>query len=160
MGQKMNANTMEVNYNNAKKEIRTLGVKVKVNVMECCRGCITEEKLALTNATQPHIYTYGGQDNAISWVDGRPYWRSALRGRRNRWLSPRDRDLVGAVYFNHGNLTPELGQQIVAIFEKHGFVVDWDGTEFKCIEIDFERTEFNRDFDKAIQSINTDYAQC
>lgn len=155
----MNTNTMETNYNNAKKEIRTLGVKVKVNVMECCRGCVGNEKLGLTSDTQPYIYTYGGQDNAISWIDGRAYYRWGVR-KVGRWTKPSDRYLVDEVYFNHGNLTPELGKQIVAIFEKHGFVVNWDGTEFKCIEINFERTQFNREFDKAVDSLTTDYAQC
>jgi hypothetical protein len=150
---------MEKNFNNAKKDIRALGVKVKVNVMECCRGCITEEKLNLTDTTQPHIYTYGGQDNAVSWVDGLPYWRSALRG-RNRWTTPKERDMANTVYFNHGNLTTELGNQIVEILHTNGLAASWNGEEYSCIEVDFQSTKFQMDLIKAEEAINHDYAMC
>lgn len=149
-------NTMEQNFNNAKKEIRALGVKVRVNIMECCRGCVTEEKLGLKDKTQPHIWTYGGQDNAVSWVDGLPYLRSDVR---NRYRLT-EKDLVNSEFFNHGNLTPELGKQIVFIFQTNGFVVDWDGDEYRCIEIDFKATKNAMDTIKAALSLQTDYAQC
>lgn len=149
-------NTMEQNFKNAKKEIRSLGVKVKVNVMECCRSCIGTEKLGLKSENQPYIYTYGGQDNAVSWVDGLPYLRSDVN---KKWRLT-EKDLVNCEYFNHGNLTPELGKQIVAIFERNGFVVNWEGEEFRCIEIDFKATKFNQDAVKAVEAIQTDYAMC
>jgi hypothetical protein len=142
---------MEQNFNNAKKEIRTLGVKVKVNVMECCRGCIGTEKLGLKDENQPYIYTYGGQGNAISWVDGLPFLRSDAK----KWRLS-DKDLVNSEYFNHGNLTPELSKQIVEIFQRNGFVVNWDGGEFHCIEIDFKATKNNQDVVMAAEAILQD----
>lgn len=147
---------MEQNFKNAKKEIRSLGVKVKVNVMECCRGCIGTEKLGLKSENEPYIYTYGGQGNAVSWVDGLPYLRSEVN--RNWRLD--EKDLVNSEYFNHGNLTPELGKQIVAAFERNGFVVNWDGDQFHCIEVDFKATKLNQDAVKAVEAIQTDYAMC
>ena len=145
-------NTMEQNFNNAKKEIRTLGVKVKVNVMECCRSCIGNEQLGLKDDTTPYIYTYGGQGGAISWVDGLPFYRSDMRGRKS-YITPRLSDMASTEYFNHGNLTPELGKQIVEIFERNGFVVDWDGKDFHCIEINFQATKDNQDVVKSAESI-------
>jgi hypothetical protein len=148
-------NTIEQNLNNAKKQIRALGVKVKVNVMECCRGCITDEKLGLTSSTQPYIFTYGGQGNAVSWVDGLPFLRSDAK----KWRLS-DKDMVNTEYFNHGNLTPELTYQIVEIFHNNGLAANWDGNEYRCIEVDFKSTLLQMEQVKAEEALQYDYAMC
>lgn len=151
--------TIEQRFNASKKEIRQLGVKVRVNIMECCRGCVTNEKLGLPEGdeTTPIIWHYGGQDNAISWeVDGTPIYRSdAKRGytRRGR----RDYDAAN-MWFNHSNLTDELKQQIVAIFTKHDLVLDWDLSNSSCIEVDFEATYRQDQIIKAYDAVNSDVA--
>lgn len=150
-------NTIEARYNASKKEIRQLGVKVRVNIMECCRGCVGNEKLGLpeNDETTPIIWHYGGQDNAISWdTDGTPYWRSDLRN--NKYYRQRRKYDAANMLFNHSNLTDELKQQIVAIFTKHDLIVDWDMSDSQCIEVDFAATYRQDQAVKAFDVLNSD----
>lgn len=155
--------TIKARFEASKKEIRTLGVKVRVNIIECCRGCVTNEKLGLpeNDETTPIIWHYGGQGNAIAWeTDGTPIWRSDA----SRGYSYNNYDAANML-FNHSHLTDELKNQIVAIFEKNDIVIKWDKSDSDCIEIDFQTTYDNdrdaREMATALrdaQALNNDVA--
>ena len=160
---------METNYRNALKEIKANGIKTKVNVMECCRSCVTNEKLGIANNDVAIIWQYGGQGHAVSWVNGLPVDRAELNEvKRNSWYS-RSRYLnnpaehiVWGVLFNHNALTDEQRDKVYEVFTKHGFVVNWDKADrdMKCIEINFRQTYLNAQAVQAEEAINTDYAMC
>lgn len=122
----MNDITTQDRWNAAVYELRKAGIKFRTNVRKCCRGCITDEDLRMTDADQPYGFTYGGQGCAIKWEGGEP----VEQGRS--W----SRDMVPATvaYVNHGNGAAET---IAAVFASHGFAVEWDGSEYRCVEIHF-----------------------
>ena len=163
-------NTMENNFRNALKEIRKAGIKTRLNVMECCRSCVTNEKLGIANDDVAIIWTYGGQDNATSWVDGLPYGRTALNDikRGGRWTSlhrytTNADNIAWGDYFNHNGLSAEQQDTVYEIFTRNGLVVDWekDAREFKCIVIEYKETYMREQNALAAQAINTDtYAMC
>ena len=163
-------NTMETNYRNALKEIKAYGVKTKVNVMECCRSCVTNEKLGIANDDVAIIWQYGGQGHAVSWVNGLPVDRAELNEYKqsrswynlNRYMNNPAEHMVWGVWFNHNALTEEQRDKVYAIFTAHGFVVNWDKADrdAKCIEIDFKQTYQNAQAVTAEEAIKTDYAMC
>jgi hypothetical protein len=132
--------TMESKFKSAKKDIRKAGIKVRVNIYECCRGCVTEEKLGLASPEMPVIWTYGGQGNAIRWhSDGLPYHAEEFKG--SGWGQYLKKDAeVAYVYFNHSNLTNEQKHTIVEIFHMYDFVVDYNFSDSQCIGINFAAT--------------------
>lgn len=154
--------TIKARFEASKKEIRTLGVKVRVNIYECCRGCVGNAKLGLPEGdeTTPIIWHYGGQGHAIAWeVDGTPIYREDVYRTygRNRRRSSANYDAANML-FNHSNLTDELKDQVVAIFEKNGIVVDWDKSDSKCIELDFQATYDQDQIVLAALAVNEDVA--
>lgn len=125
-------------FENAKKEIRKqLGVKVRVNVYECCRSCVTNEKLGIKTDNDAVIWHYGGQGHAFGWdTDGTPVSREVLYRGYTRW----NESGITNILFNHNGLTDAQKRDIVYVFEKWGIVVDWDMSDSKCIGIDFVTT--------------------
>jgi hypothetical protein len=163
---------METNFRNALKEVRKAGIKTRLNVMECCRGCVTNEKLGIENDGVAIIWTYGGQGNATSWHDGLPYARTELNDiKRNggwgwrqleRFVNNTD-NIAWGDYFNHNGLTTEQQDIVYEIFTRNGLVVDWEKDEraFKCIVIEYKETYMREQNAIAAQAINTDtYAMC
>lgn len=163
-------NTMENNYRNALKEIKANGVKTKVNVMECCRGCVTNEKLGIENDSVAIIWQYGGQGHAISWVNGLPVDRAELneykRSRSwynlHRYTQNPEKNMAWGVLFNHNSLTEEQRDMVADVFTKHGFVVNWDKADrdYKCIEVNFVETYAKQQEVVAVEAMTTDYAMC
>lgn len=121
--------TTKARYNVALKALRAEGVKVRSNVRQCCRGCITPDQLGLTDETvksTPYAYTYGGQGQAVSWdSNGEP---KRLREAYS-WGEPRT---IESAMFSHGN---GAGPKVAEAFEAQGFGVIWDGSDFKCVEV-------------------------
>jgi hypothetical protein len=165
-------NTMETNYRNALKDVRKVGIKTRLNVMECCRGCVSNEKLGIENDDVAIIWTYGGQDNATSWHDGLPFSRTELNNlKRNggwgwrqleRYVNNAE-NIAFCDLFNHNGLTEQQMQVVYNIFTAHGFVVNWAVEEraYKCIEINYKATYMREQAAVAAQAINTDtYAMC
>ena len=158
-------NTMETNFRNALKDIRKAGIKTRLNVMECCRGCVTNEKLGIENDDVAIIWSYGGQDNATSWVDGLPYGRTALNDikRGGRWTflhryTTNAENIAWGDYFNHNGLSAEQQDTVYEIFTRNGLVVDWekDRREFQCIVIKYKETYIREQAVVAAQAINND----
>jgi hypothetical protein len=156
-------NTMETNFRNALKDVRKAGIKTRLNVMECCRGCVTNEKLGIDNNDVAIIWTYGGQGHATSWVDGLPYARTDVQGRNSRYYRLRDEDMAWGDLFNHNALSDKQKDTVYDIFTAHGFVVNWekDERDYKCIGIEYKETYLRQQNALAAQAINTDtYAMC
>jgi hypothetical protein len=123
--------TVQEQWKSAVRNLRAEGVHVRQNVMACCRGCITSDKLGVKAEGEPLAYTYGGQGGAYSWVDDQLFYRDSLRPRR--WGVSRPQS-VEAVYFNHSNGS---GQRIFDAFTDQGFKVEWDGSDMSCVVIKF-----------------------
>ena len=117
-------------FDSAMRELRKSGMIAKRNVKGCCRGCIQIE-----TDGKPLIWHYGGQGKAFTWRDDKPVLS---------YVSSWDYDDDGAVeivYFNHDGLVDETGNRteagrlVVDTFLEHGFGVQWDGTNHKCIGV-------------------------
>ena len=132
--------TIEERFNQALKDIRKGGVKARRNVSGCCGSCVAAE----TNLPEgtPIIWHFGGQGHAFGFQGGKPYLSSDLYGSRS-WSRM---EMVDGIYFNHDGLVTndkinEKGQFVLDTFAVHGIVAKWDGSDFKCIEIDFKASE-------------------
>lgn len=121
----------QTRFETAIKALRKDGVKIRQNVQKCCRGCIGYEDLNMKDEEQPYGYTYGGQGFAIVWRDGQPFRKSDLTGRNSYYRTPKPEE---SVMFNWGNGSAE---KIAEAFRAEGFEVDWDGSEFSCVEVKF-----------------------
>lgn len=114
-------NTTENRFKRAVVAARKSGVHMRTNIVECCRGCVTSEKLNLKDETQPYGWTYGGQGRYLRWnIFGDAVYE-------DRGSKP-----YGSVFYNWGNGSAEA---IKAAFEAEGFQVNWDGSEFASVEI-------------------------
>lgn len=135
--------TMEESFLNAKKEIKKAGVRVRVNVMVCCRGCVSQEKLGMKTMKDAIVWSFGGQEQAVSWIDGLPFSRYEVNNRIHRGygFTPSKNKIVQKIYFNHRNLTNEMKSKVVQIFENNGFVVVWDLSDNECLVLDLEATQ-------------------
>lgn len=135
--------SIQSRFEKAKKEIRkVIGVRVRVNVIECCRGCVASEKLGIDNDDVAIIWHFGGQGNSFGWDGGLPVNRTVLnRGYSRRWRG--ESDMESGIYFNHNGLTNGMKNDIVKCFTKYDIVVDWDKSDSQCIYIDFEETRKN-----------------
>lgn len=117
---------------------RRSGVVVRQNVMECCRGCVSPEKLGMTKEHlddgMPYAWTYGGQGNANSWVE-RSQGEFVLMNRQkfaawNKRAFGRMPEPVEGVYFYHGNGGAE---KVVEAFRAQGFEVEWNGDQYEAV---------------------------
>lgn len=120
-------NSQKARWNRAIKSLRGEGVHVRQNIMQCCRGCVTESDLNMKDKSQPVAWTFGGQQNAYSWIEDTIVSRSTINGRRSYSLRE---GAETEIYFNHDNGAAAATK---AAFEAEGFSVDWDGEDFKCV---------------------------
>lgn len=127
----INPVTTETAWKEAIREIRASGVRIRQNVMKCCRSCIEYRDMGLEeDTTTPYGYTFGGQGGAYSWVDGVMVTRESKAKLARSWgarLNP-----VTKVYFNWSN---GAGRVIADVFARHGFKVDWDGNNSSCVVV-------------------------
>lgn len=127
--------TVEERFKAALKQARRDGAKVRTNIQECCRGCVTWQKLGFKSEeeseTTPLAWTYGGQGGAVTWMNGEAFYRAELN-RRTRWYSNSERARVDVIWFNHSNGGAEI---IAKAMKDQGFEVDWDGSEYKCVGV-------------------------
>ena len=130
--------TLQERFNQAMKDIRKGGVKARRNVAGCCRSCISANTEHVEGDAV--IWHYGGQGHAFGFksANGKAYYRTDLD---DAWRWHRAPE-IESVYFNHDGLVTdgainEKGQFVLDTFAKHGIVTDWDGSEFKCILVNF-----------------------
>jgi hypothetical protein len=128
--------TLQVRFDNAMKEIRKQGIRARRNVPGCCRSCLTATGKLPEGF--PLIWHYGGQGSWFGFCGGLPYRA------RDRWTWGKS---VKTVWFNHEGLNNdddgkpnEYGQKVLAIFQKHKIVTDWDGTSSMCIGVVFDKS--------------------
>lgn len=99
------------------RAIRRNGVIARTNVYGCCRSCLASEH---PDDIQT-IWHYGSQGSRLMWDDngspvdtkGAPY---------------------GVIYFNH-TLSDANKDVVLAEFGAQGLVVDWDGSDARCVGI-------------------------
>lgn len=115
-------------FETAVKEIRKNGISVQRNVSGCCRGCISANQ-SEGESLKPIIWHYGGQGNRVT-LDG-----DSLSYYKDSWTRGEDAE---GMYFNHGNLSDEQKDSILAIFAKNQIVIDWDKSESDCIYVNWE----------------------
>jgi hypothetical protein len=117
---------LEIRFEEAMKEIRKTGVKARRNVPGCCSGCID---LGVAEDTAI-LWHFGGQGNHFKIEGDEAYYYYSSNFKT-----------FNEIYFNHNGLTDQdgitkEGIAVLNIFGKHGIVVDWDGSSFKCLVID------------------------
>ena len=131
----MNEKNLAVEFNAACKQIRKeLGVRVRRNVMGCCRGCIAadaETKLGIIDEDTPIIWHYGGQGQAIDLMSDRVTRRS-----NDYWVQ--NHSTVDSIYFNHSSIDSDLMHGIQLIFQAHGFTSEWCGSENVALLVRFD----------------------
>jgi hypothetical protein len=119
-------------------------IVLRLNVMNCCNGCIGYDQLGLTKATvdtTPSAYTFGGQGKAISWDNGEAFKRPKLAAIRRDYyygyplaLATHEARALN-VYFNHSGPGVEAATVLRDAFTAFGFTVDWDGSRSKRVVI-------------------------
>ena len=123
--------TFETRFTDAVKEIRKAGIVARRNVASCCRSCY-DPKVA---DDQPIIWHFGGQGNAIL-IEGDSV---GYRVREDSYYVSQGK--VDSFYLQHSNLVNDdsqlttNGQLVVDIFARHGVVIDWNQSQWSCIEI-------------------------
>jgi hypothetical protein len=140
----------QVRFEAALNGLQARGVHVRVNVMECCRGCVGWEKLELPSKeageTTPVLWHYGGQGSELVWYSGQPVFLDEMPeddeddeysdfGRRRARFGGRDGRPADRVFFNHGGPGLEAAQAAAEVFRGEGFEVEWDGTENECVQV-------------------------
>lgn len=128
--------TLEVRVKGLTKELRARGILVRRNVMECCRSCTNLN----AKEGQSVFWTFGGQGSAVYIKGDEAY------GREYSWRTgqaePCDPRLV---YWNHdglvenGKLTDD-GNAVVDGLRRYGIHFEWDYSEGRCIEVDFDKS--------------------
>lgn len=125
--------TTQTRFGNALKSIRKIGVTTRINVMSCCRGCaeLPEDKAVL--------WTFGGQDNAFSWLDGEMVYRDKLATAKRRYSRVNSASMnringfVDSVFFYFTEIV--AAEAAAACFAAEGFTVEWDGTFSSAVVI-------------------------
>jgi hypothetical protein len=115
----LSTETFEQRFKRVFREFRSLGVAARINVYECCRGCITPEKLNMKDDKQPYVYNYAGQENAIKFSGDSVTYRHNGRP-------------VSRIYVNHGN---DIARQFTQMCESHGIETEWSGDDSDCVEV-------------------------
>jgi len=126
--------TIKARYDAAIKDAKAAGVNIRQNVRSCCRSCAGYEMANKYEAAgnpekiERTVWTFGGQGSRISWEwDGTPYYPQD-----NGWTRRTGKEAV-VQYWNFENV--EYAQKVYEAFKSHGFEIDWDGSEFKCVVV-------------------------
>ncbi|AXH66628.1 hypothetical protein SEA_STARBOW_132 [Streptomyces phage Starbow] len=111
--------TFEQSFKKAFKDTRKTGVTAKMQVWECCRGCINKEKLGMNSDSDPYVYTYAGQG-------------SRLRFDGDSVVYADSRSSVPHIYVYHGN---GGGEKFAEVAKSLGLDVEWDGSQWSAIVV-------------------------
>lgn len=144
--QTLQAADTQARWNKAIKDARAAAkeagvpIKIRQNVMSCCRGCLTHEDLGLTKDSEIAVaYTFGGQGNRIQWRSGNPV--TEVKKKKGDWYAKAT--LETEAYWNHENGSAPFLQEA---FEANGFEVDWDGTDSQCVIVKFPEVQVAQAF--------------
>lgn len=132
-----------------------------LNVMECCRGCITHELLGIKE-NDPYTFTYGGQDNELIWVNGWPKFLEEeleeechCEDEQYEYDEDSEEDVLVSEAFTcescsgNGRQRKEISaenlhfyfsdvaeaEKVKKVFTDHEFSVSWDGTQEESVSV-------------------------
>ncbi|AXH67299.1 hypothetical protein SEA_WOFFORD_128 [Streptomyces phage Wofford] len=111
--------TFEKKFKQAFKDTRKAGIVAKMQVWECCRGCIGKEKLGMTSDNDPYVYTYAGQGSRVKF-DG------------DSVMYADNGHSVSHIYVYHGN---GGGEKFTEVAKSLGLDVEWDGDKWSAIVV-------------------------
>jgi hypothetical protein len=119
-------------YQLAMRDLRRARVCVRNNVYKCCRGCVNEDDFPTWKKSykQPLIWSFGGQGNAVTIYGDSAYYRDSHHGECRATKN----------YLMHDNITPKVWETVKAIYNKYGIVVDWDGSPYSAITLDYKKS--------------------
>jgi hypothetical protein len=116
--------TFESKLNEFLAILKSVGIKNYQNKQSCCRSCAE-----FPNAKdKPFIWNFGGQGNAIEVTANLVFTRAGRRA-------------VKRIYFYHQNLMPMDKTEIVLALHKAGLAYEWDGSDYKAIEVLVEESK-------------------
>lgn len=105
----------EDNIKNAMRLMRKRGGVAKLNVMGCCRSCVSAEGTPIWGAIDeslheviPVVWHYGGQGSRIDWDDNDYF------------------------YLNHDNKGAEM---VTKCLTDCGVPYEWDGNEYTAVKV-------------------------
>lgn len=130
---KRNVSEQERVFKQVGVKLRRKGIAFRINVMECCRGCVSYEKLGAKSEQQPYGFIYGGQGNRVRWNENGELVSANPSSKRRSYYGSIARK-IDHLYVNHGNGS---AKEIVSAFREDGFDVEWDGNEYSCVKISF-----------------------
>ncbi|WXW92616.1 hypothetical protein SEA_ENYGMA_135 [Streptomyces phage Enygma] len=111
--------TFESKFKGAFREVRKQDVAAKMQVWECCRGCISKEKLGMDSDADPYVYTYAGQGSKLKFSGDSVVYADTRRA-------------VPHIYVYHGN---GGGAKFAEVAKSMGLDVEWDGSEWQAIVV-------------------------
>lgn len=130
----------QVRFEAAVNGVRAHGVHLAVNVMQCCRSCITFSDLGLSSEeareSEPHAFTFAGQGNELLWQNGMPFYLEEVYetdDEEEDFFGPRSRQRnldrpATTLFVYHSGPDLTAAQTVTEVFRGEGFDVDWDGT--------------------------------
>jgi hypothetical protein len=123
---------LETRVKQFSKELRAGGVRVRRNVMACCRSCAD-----LGEHTYPAtIWSFGGQGCSVSISGDDAYHQTGKY----------DYQEAGIVFFNHDGLVEndgtlsKYGELVISALTRYGIAWEWNLTDARCIEVDFSKS--------------------
>lgn len=119
--------TFEQKFKKAFREVRKHDVAAKMQVWECCRGCIGKEKLGMASDADPYVYTYAGQG-------------SRLRFNGDSVVYADNRRAVPHIYVYHGN---GGGEKFAEVAKSLDLDVEWDGSQWQAIVVKVPNEELS-----------------
>lgn len=126
--------TFEERFKDFTKAVRKNGIKVRRNIYECCRGCVSSEKLGMKDENDPIIWHYGGQGNAIDLAGNKVYWRS---------YDGYNEPLCNEILFNFDNVWGNDYETIIRkMLDEQFFVYEWESPN-RCLIIKVDESNRN-----------------
>jgi len=118
--------TAQERFNAALKNLRSVGIKTKMNYSSCCRSCANL-------GTDPYIAMYGGQGNAYGWVEGVMYYRSDIAAAKRHYRTPSQTKRVERVFIEFNDIN--AAEAAAVAFGAEGFGIEWNGKDSHCVEV-------------------------
>lgn len=158
------AGSTEVRFREAVRDIRAAGVKWYANRISCCGSCAGGELASymeskgLDTDTVPVAWTFKGH-GYIQWMEDGELAATSYSSYYKKMVKEHAAENL-VVEINHDNGAAEIVRDAFLV---HGFEVDWNGSDFKCVSLtipcagsekvsDLEFSE-NFDLDGAISAL-------
>jgi hypothetical protein len=158
------ADSTETRFRNAVRDIRAAGVKWYVNRTSCCASCAGGElatymeSKGIDTDSKPYAWTFKGY-GYIQWMEDGELAATSYSSYHKKMVKEHAAEAL-QVEINHGNGAAEIVRDAFLV---HGFEVDWNGSDFKCVSLtipcagaekvsDLEFSE-NFDLDGAISAL-------